>query len=217
MMLDYFKFFSKNSTADHTASDDVAQQAPVVVLIYGANQSSKSFQYIKLKLPNWQFVDVNYSSHNHFQQNLKDMTDALSDVGPMFIVAHSLGGVYAVYLTQYVDVVGGVTLSAPYGGSGVADWARYFVPGFALLKDIGRRSKPITDLQNIKITVPWLQVIGTTGNVPWINEENDGVLTIKSMKALSNIEYTEVHTNHYEIMCDDSVVDIIKDRYYNTY
>jgi pimeloyl-ACP methyl ester carboxylesterase len=216
-MLDYLKFLFKNSASDLVIEHPIIDHKYKVVLIHGANQSSKSFSYIKSKLPAWDFIDINYSSHDHFQQNLQKMIQQLESAGPVFIVGHSLGGVYAAHLTQYVHTVGGVTLSAPYGGSGVADWARYLVPGFALLRDIGRRSKPITDLQNIEIQVPWLQVVSVVGNVPWINEDNDGVLTLKSMRAMPGIEYTEVSTNHYEIMCDDTVVDIIQNRYYNTY
>ena len=217
MLLDYFKFLFKNMSLEEENSTVKIQSGPRVVLIHGANQSSKSFGYIRAKLPDWRFIDINYSSHDHFHSNLESMISELKDKGPLFVIGHSLGGVYAAHLTQHVNIVGGVTLATPYGGSSTADWARYLVPGFPLLKDIGRRSKPITELQKIKISVPWLQVVSTVGNVPWINEKNDGVLTIKSMRAKTDIEYTEVETNHYEIMCDDKVIDIIRDRYYNTY
>lgn len=187
-----------------------------VVLIHGANQTSKSFVYIKQQLSNWRFVDIDYDSHDSFDNNLKRMISQLKHLGPVFIVGHSLGGVYAAHLTQHINVVGAVTLASPYGGSGMADWARYLVPGFQLLKDIGRRSKPIADLQNIQITVPWLQVVGTRGNVPWMPEPNDGVLTLDSVRAMPDIDYVELPVNHYEIVCDDNVVDIIVSQYYNS-
>lgn len=217
MILDYFKFLFQNTKYSEHSAPESTVSGPRVVLIHGANQSSKSFGYMKTRLPDWDFVDVNYSSHDYFQDNLEDMIEQLQGLGPVFLIGHSLGGVYAAHLTQHIDVVGGVTLATPYGGSSMADWAKYFVPSFALLRDIGKKSKPIRGLQDIKITVPWIQVVSMLGNVPWINAENDGVLTLRSMRAMPGIEYTEVDTNHYEIMCDDTVVDIIKNRYYNTY
>ena len=206
MFWHWFKKHQQPETTENTVP---------VVLIHGANQTSKSFVYIKQQLPNWRFVDVDYDSHESFDNNLKRMTSQLKHLGPVFIVGHSLGGVYAAHLTQYINVVGAVTLASPYGGSGMADWARYLVPGFQLLKDIGRRSKPIVELQNIQITVPWLQVVGTRGNVPWMPEPNDGVLTLESVRAMPGIEYVELPVNHYEIVCDDNVVDIIISQYYN--
>ena len=185
-------------------------------MIHGANQTSKSFVYIKNQLPSWRFIDVDYNSHESFDKNLKRMVSQLKHLGPVFVVGHSLGGVYAAHLTQHINVIGAVTLASPYGGSSMADWARYLVPGFQLLKDIGRRSKPIVELQNIKLSVPWVQVVGTRGNVPWMPEPNDGVLTLDSVRAMPDIDYVELPVNHYEIVCDDTVVDIIISQYYNS-
>ena len=212
-MLGYFKtFFYPTEQNDELQG---FHPGPQVVLIHGANQSSKSFGYIASNLPDWNITMVNYSCYETFDDNLHSMINLLSSRGPLFLVGHSLGGIYAAHLSQHLNVVGGVTLSAPYGGSSMADWAKYIVPGYPLLRDVGRRSKPIQDLKNFKIKAPWLQLVSASGHVPWINEPNDGVLTINSMRALPGIEYQDVDVNHYEIMCDNSVIDIIVNRYYN--
>lgn len=209
-----FKLF--NIFKNPVQSQDTPYTGIPVVLLHGANQTSKSFAYIKKALPNFKFINVDYDSHNPFEQNLKEISNKLKHQGPVFVVAHSLGGVYAAHLTKSIEIVGAVTLASPYGGSSLADWARYIVPGFQLFRDIGRRSHPIAELQTIKINVPWLQVVGTRGNVPWLPEPNDGVLTLDSVNAMPDIDYIELPVNHYEIVCDDNVVDIIVDQYYNS-
>lgn len=218
-MLNMWNIFKKNSTTvmavqETTAVDDSINY-PTLVLIHGANQTSNSFGYIKSKLPsNIKLKLIDYSCYSTFDQNITDMISQLKSAGPLFLVGHSLGGVYAVHLVNHTNVVGGVTLSAPYRGSSMADWAKYLVPSYPLLKDIGKRSKPIADLQNIKLDIPWTQLVSVSGHVPWMNEINDGVLTLESMRAKPGIEYIDIDTNHYEIMCNDRVIDIILDKYY---
>lgn len=210
-MLKLFNIFKTPPVPQDTTHNSIP-----VVLLHGANQTSKSFSYIKKALPDFKFIDIDYDSHNSFEHNLEDIIGELKDLGPVFVLAHSLGGVYAVHLTKSIDIVGAVTLATPYGGSSLADWARYIVPGFQLFRDIGRRSQPIAEIQKIKITVPWLQIVGTRGNVPWLAEENDGVLTLESVMAMPDIEYVEFPVNHYEIVCDDDVISTIVNHYSNT-
>lgn len=213
------QLFAKNATNITVVENETTELDPVkyptMVLLHGANQTSNSFGYIRSKLPaNVNVKLIDYSCYFTFEQNIQDMTEQLKSAGPLFVVGHSLGGVYAMHLIKHVNVVGGVTLSTPYQGSSMADWAKYLVPGYPLLKDIGKRSKPITEMHNIKVNIPWAQLVSVSGHVPWMNEPNDGVLTLDSMRAKAGIEYIDVDTNHYEIMCNDIAIDIILDRYY---
>lgn len=183
------------------------------VWIHGANQTPLSFAYLKSQtnFPNQHFV--NYSSSNSFAYNLKTMTEELSDFETVFLIGHSLGGLYALHLSQYLPTAAGVTISTPYKGSATADWAKYLLPNYQLFKDIGRRSKPITDAEQFRLTVPWCQIVSVKGSVPYHESLNDGVVTVASMTARTDMEIVKLPYNHYEIVCADTTAAIIKSRY----
>jgi pimeloyl-ACP methyl ester carboxylesterase len=200
--------FSQSDTKYQTL--DASPTFPHVVWIHGANQSSLSFKYILDHFPNIQSTMIEYSSNNGFFNNLADIVNTLKDTGPVFVVGHSLGGLYALHLTKYIDVVGGVTISTPYGGSSVADWVKYFLPRYQLFRDIGTRSKPIVEASTIYPKVPWTQIISTSGGVPWHDGPNDSVVTIASMEKLDDrMEIFRVPVNHYEIICCDATIEIL--------
>lgn len=184
-----------------------------VIWLHGANQTSLSFEYLREKTQFTKEITVNYSSMNRFQDNLKDIVEQVQGNGPHFVIGHSLGGLYALHLTQYIRVVGGVSISTPFRGSSTADWAKYLVPGYQLFRDVGRRSQPVIDANNIKLEVPWTQIVSTTGSVPYHIGPNDGVVTIASMTHRSDMEFVEVPHTHYEVMCSNLVAEIILNRY----
>lgn len=184
-----------------------------VVWIHGANQSPLSFNYLKYKTQFVNNIDISYSSANRFYQNLDDMIDKLETSKQVFLIGHSLGGLYALHLTQYCDVVGGVSISTPFRGSSTADWAKYIVPSYPLFKDIGRKSPPVVDSYKIKLNIPWTQIVSTAGSVPYHNGPNDGVVTVASMEHRTDMEKIRVNHTHYEVVCSQLVADLIVNRY----
>ena len=195
-------------------SDNQEASSIYVIWIHGANQSGLSFQYLRSLTRFKNELVVEYDTSNKFQDNLKKLNNEIIQArGPYFIIGHSLGGLYALHLTQHVDVAGGVTISTPFAGSWTADWARFFVPTYQLFRDVGRRSIPIKESQNIKLKVDWTQIVSTKGDVPYHGGQNDGVCTIKSMKYRKDMELIEVPHTHFEVLCSDLVVKIILDRY----
>ncbi len=211
-MINFFKNFLKIS-AEHNNSSET-NNIPVV-WIHGANQSSLSFEYIRSKTQFDNEILINYNSMNGFCNNLKNIVDEVSKIGPAFIAGHSLGGIYALHLLEHCDIKGIVSISTPYRGSSAADWAKYIAPSYQLFKDVGRRSKPIIHGHKIEINVPYTQIVSTTGDVPYLNGPNDGVVTVASMKYREDMEHIEVPHTHYEVMCSDTVANIIKEKYHN--
>jgi len=194
---------------DESGSDGIT-----VIWIHGANQSGLSFQYLRSLTRFKNELVVEYDTSHKFKDNLRLLSNEIHKVkGPYFLIGHSLGGLYALHLTKHVDVAGAVSISTPFAGSWTADWARFFVPTYQLFRDVGRRSIPIKESQNIKLTVDWTQIVSTKGNVPYHGGQNDGVCTIKSMKSRKDMELIEVPHTHFEVMCSDLVVEIILDRY----
>lgn len=183
-----------------------------LVYIHGASATSESFNYIRSKLG--QGIDINYDSRNGFENNLNDMLTQLKDVKDMAFVAHSLGGIYSLHIANAIpdQVKGAVTLSTPYGGAEVADFAKFFLPFSRLMRDIGPSSWAMKQAGNIKIQHPWTNVVTVKGQSPFLMEHNDGVVTIASQKHHTDMELVEVDYNHYEVVLAEPVIQIIKER-----
>jgi len=129
-------------------------------------------------------------------------------------VAHSLGGIYALHLANTMPEVvkGAVTLSTPYGGAEVADYAQYFLPFSRLMRDIGPSSWVMKQASRIKIQHPWTNIVTVRGQSPFMHEPNDGVVTIASQRHHEDMELVEVDCNHYEVVLAEPVIKIIKER-----
>lgn len=187
--------------------------SPTYVFIHGANATRHSFNYLLETIQPNKFVMIDYVSSTGFYKNLKMMNSMLFDMGDLFIVAHSLGGIYGMHLTESLPIKGAVTLATPFGGSGLADWAKFMLPTHRLFHDVGIRSMPIVKAKHINIQIPWLQVVTTQGRVPWILGENDGLVSRKSMTAQPNVKYIELPYNHYEIMASPEASKVIQMQY----
>lgn len=183
-----------------------------LVYIHGANATSESFNYIRSKLGKG--IDIDYDSRNGFENNLADMQVALKGYGNLVFIAHSLGGIYSLHLASAApdQVLGAVTLSTPYGGAAVADYAQYFLPFSRLMRDIGPSSWAMKQASKIKIQHPWTNIVTVKGQSPFMLEHNDGVVTVASQKHHVDMELVEVDYNHYEVVLSDEVVGLIKER-----
>jgi pimeloyl-ACP methyl ester carboxylesterase len=183
-----------------------------MVYIHGANATSESFNYLKSKLGTG--LDINYDRRNGFENNLKYMQSTLQNYKNLVFVAHSLGGIYALHLANNMPEVikGAVTLSTPYGGAEVADYAQYFLPFSRLMRDIGPSSWVMKQAKRIKIQHPWTNIVTVKGQSPFMHEPNDGVVTIASQKHHADMELIEVDCNHYEVVLSDAVVRLVKER-----
>lgn len=182
-----------------------------VVWIHGANQSSNCWKYLREKCNFENDILIDYSSMNRFDDNLNSIKARIGTEQPVFLVGHSLGGIYALHLLNHCNVAGVVSVSTPFRGSSAADWARFLIPQYPLFKDVGRKSRPIVEGHKTKITVPWTQIVSTTGTVPYLNGDNDGVCTVASMEhRCGEMECVRVKSTHYEVMVSDTVVDTIK-------
>ena len=182
------------------------------VYIHGATASERSFAFIQKSICAKHPVYLNYNKEGNASDNLDEMIAMLDSIeGPFFIIAHSLGGVYATYLQQHFDsVTGVVSLATPFNGSELATWGSIFNPHYQLFKDISPTSDFIRNSRSIDIKCPWTQVVTTVGDVPWIQGTNDGIVTHSSMTYRSDVDYIEVDRNHYEVVLSQRSVDVIK-------
>jgi pimeloyl-ACP methyl ester carboxylesterase len=185
----------------------------ILVYIHGASATSESFNYIREHVGGDDVV-VNYDSRNGFEKNLENMKDQLSALDNIFFIGHSLGGIYALHLAYSMprQILGAITLSTPYGGAEVADYAKFFLPFSRLMKDIGPNSWVMRQASKIKIQHPWTNIVTVKGQSPFMLEPNDGVVTISSQRHHEDMELIDIDYNHYEVVLSEQVVGLIKER-----
>lgn len=189
----------------------------MIVYIHGASATAESFTHIReyvrehIELPD---IALEYNSADGFDHNIKQMYGKLDEADKLFFVSHSLGGIYALHLANHYNdrTVGGISLSTPYGGCAQADFAKYFLPFSRLMKDIGTMSGPMREARRLPKPPNWTNVVTTRGDSPWIHEENDGVVTIESMRYRKDFELVEMPLNHYEVIISNKVVELVLDR-----
>jgi pimeloyl-ACP methyl ester carboxylesterase len=184
-----------------------------LVYIHGASATSESFNHIRQHIGG-NDMTVNYDSRNGFENNLETIKKQIGESKDVVFIAHSLGGIYSLHLANAIpkQVLGAVTLSTPYGGAEVADFAKFFLPFSRLMRDIGPSSWVMKQASKIKIQHPWTNVVTVQGQSPFMVEPNDGVVTIASMKHHADMELVEVDYNHYEVVLADPVIKLIKER-----
>jgi pimeloyl-ACP methyl ester carboxylesterase len=184
-----------------------------IIYIHGANATSESFTRIREHIGQTDLA-IDYDSRNGFEYNLTQMVAELKDHDDLFFIGHSLGGIYSLHLANSMPnaVKGAVTLSTPYGGAEVADYAQYFLPFSRLMRDIGPSSWVMKQASRIKIQHPWTNIVTVKGQSPFMHEPNDGVVTIASQKHHEDMELVEVDCNHYEVVLSDTVVKLVKER-----
>jgi pimeloyl-ACP methyl ester carboxylesterase len=186
----------------------------MVVYIHGASATAESFNFIREHVKE-ENIAIEYDSAHGFEENLNEMKDVIKKYKNIIFICHSLGGIYALHLANaFPDrVKGAITLSTPYGGAEVADYAKYFLPFSRLIRDIGPSSWPMKTAKDIHVQHPWVNIVSTAGKSPWMNVPNDGVVTISSMKKHSeDMDIIEIDVNHYEVVISHRVLTIIKNR-----
>lgn len=189
----------------------------MIVYIHGASATAESFTHIRQHVRETfkeRDIMLEYKSDDGFDYNLEQMKEKLDGKKKLFFISHSLGGIYALHLANHFKetTVGGVSLSTPYGGSRQADFAKYFVPFNRLMHDIGTMSAPMMESMVLPPPKNWTQVISTVGQSPWVHGDNDGVVTLTSMRSREDFEQIELKLNHYEIVISDKTVEIILDK-----
>ena len=183
-----------------------------LVYIHGNHATADSFNFIRGKLSGHNDILLEYDSNQGFYSNHAHMLERLQGIDDMFFVAHSLGGIHALHLAQELgrSVIGGVTLSTPYGGSEAAEMVACLLPFSQVLKDIRPRSEPIMAGHGIALSVPWTNLVSTSGSSPFMFSANDGVVTLGSMRHRSDIGLVDIDCNHFDIVLNEKAVTVIE-------
>jgi pimeloyl-ACP methyl ester carboxylesterase len=187
-----------------------------IVYIHGAKSTPKAFNFIKANLPKHEQVDVSYENNIPLIKIIEEIYNLLPD-GPISIIAHSLGGVIAVALSQMnqvrnekiIDKI--FTMSSPFGGSRHADILRWLYPRHFLFADISTISPIVKAIKSNGAVIPTKCIITHGGPSPFIKEANDGVVSVESQLALRDAEIMPQNSNHFEVLLNADTIYEIKD------
>ncbi len=124
---------------------------------------------------------------------------------PVSLIGHSLGGIIATLASSAPQVDQIATLNAPFGGIRVLDFIGFFrrEPFFT---DLRSQGAILTAARGNVSTKPHLGIVGTCG-LPTSSEPNDGVVTVASQTAKSDIDYHLTDLNHFEVLLSNKVAE----------
>ena len=199
------------------------QASPNYVLIHGANSSSNAFQPLieKLDLPNIHYID--YDAGDGFVNNhclmLQHLTEQNFD--NIVLIGHSLGSIHAFHLAHELDsVCAGVSISAPWAGSKIARFLKLGLmpcsPLYQIYSDMQHNSSVIKETLQKPMRHDWLNIVSTK-TIPFNNfilcresSDNDGILSVESMEARSDVISHRVHSDHFTILNDSRTSSLIR-------
>jgi pimeloyl-ACP methyl ester carboxylesterase len=181
---------------------------PTIVFLHGLNCSSKIFSHLRTQLPSHNSILVEYDSSQHIEKSYSSVLKQLPEKGSFNIIGHSLGGIIGRLLASRTElpIEKLITISTPFGGSEAAGLLRWFYPGFHVLRDIAPKSPVIKEVLGSVIACDFLSIVSVAGNLPFMSQENDGIVTIKSQVAVPATHRARVNANHFEAVQDAQTV-----------
>ncbi|MBK4736611.1 hypothetical protein [Noviherbaspirillum pedocola] len=184
-----------------------------IAYIHGNRATASSFNHIRSQVSGHAEIMLEYDSAAGFYHNHATMMRELEGKDEIFFIAHSLGGIHALHLAHHLGkrAVGGVTLSTPYGGSAAANVVACFLPFSRVMNDIRPTGRPILEASRLDAPRIWTNVVTLAGASPFMLEQNDGVVTLESMRHRKDIRLVDVDCNHFEVVLNQSAIDVIQD------
>lgn len=184
---------------------------PTIAYIPGFNSTTTAFSFIKASLPVHEAIPINYDTHQPLKKSIQFVSSKIPANKPVFIVAHSLGGIIATHTASFKnhDIAGIITISTPFGGSKAA-WIMRWIMRSSVMGDITPDAYHIRKINSIELP-PTKSIISTSGSIPTALEKNDSVVTINSQLHLKNSEKHFINANHFEVLQHSRTVDIIKE------
>jgi len=182
-----------------------------IIYVHGAGASSRSFNYIRCKLPSHVATLIEYNVDTPLVETIDNVKNIILSTGnkDSIIVSHSLGGVIALSVANKIDIKKIVTLSSPFGGAAVANFLRILNPTNQLFKDVSTISPVIMDLKKPENT-DVLSIVTSGGQSSLLTGKNDGVISLESQMALKDINYKEYELNHFEVLLSNEVIKDIE-------
>lgn len=179
----------------------------VIWYVHGAGASERSFVWLQQQLPAHTARFFGYTANQRVTTLIERCAACLVAEPNVILVGHSLGGIIATACAQLANVSKLVTLCAPFGGIRYADMLSLFSFD-PLISDLRSYSAVLSGIRATRLPTPHLSIVGTQG-LPFINESNDGVISVASQTALRGPRYQVVPHNHFEVLLSVEVAALI--------
>jgi triacylglycerol esterase/lipase EstA (alpha/beta hydrolase family) len=180
-----------------------------ILAIHGAFSTPRMFNYLKneLKEHTWEFIDYRDKIDNI--TDVIDLTKSYMCHEQYHLIGHSMGGLIALALANEERVSSVVTIATPLGGLDI-NLLQSYLSRSHFLSEIANNSKFIRQLHAQKVNKPTLHLITTHGFNPYIYEQNDGVVTVRSQKRWQCGQTYEILANHSEVLLHEDTVNQLK-------
>jgi pimeloyl-ACP methyl ester carboxylesterase len=183
--------------------------------IHGAGATPRAFiwlqDHLPVVMPGLAITHFTHGLQETLEEALLRMTATLdASKDSCFLMGHSLGGVMAAALASHHRVQKVVCIAPPFGGSKVANIYRWFHssplfesirPENAMLRALRARPAP---------PKPTLVIVATSG-LPFMQEPNDGVLTVTSQEAITGARIERVDATHTEVLLHARTLALVRD------
>ncbi len=208
-----------------------AELAPMsghaVVLLHGIVRSSKAMSKVadRLEADGYLVVPFDYPSTREGLAGcagfLNEVVRSLDGVGRISFVGHSMGGlVVRKWMADYGDDRVGrfVMLGTPNHGAQLADWLGGLTAYRLILGAGGRdlRSGDGSEISKLPVPEsPFAVIAGARGDGrgfnPWVSGDDDGIVSVASVRLEGAEAYLEVPVLHSFLPFDQRVVEAVAD------
>lgn len=125
------------------------------------------------------------------------------------VIGHSMGGILALWLGESLAVRSITTIATPLDGLDVSIFQTMLTRS-PYVKEMAHGSKFLKHIHNQPYCVPVQHLITTKGYNPFIYEESDGVVTMRSQRGWSVGDIHDIPANHAEVMMHDDTIELVK-------
>lgn len=179
----------------------------MIFAIHGAFSTPTIFNYARSKIrAEWQMFD--YSDEvNYFENICEHAIDQITD--PCHVIGHSMGGLIALFLAGHHHVKSITTIASPLDGLDVNVMQTYMSRS-SFIRELQKGSRFIRNLHEQAYPMPVQHIITTRGFNPYMSDDNDGVVALRSQRGWATGTVHEIAANHAEIMQHDDCIKLIK-------
>ncbi len=193
------------------------RSADIVVLIHGLGRSKDSFDKMEkaLERAGYEVEAINYPStrrdiRDHASQ-IRDVLDGLEDANRVSFVTHSLGGIVVRELLaldgswkERIQIGRVVMLAPPNQGSILAETMKDWTPFQLIAGEVGQQLTPGEIGAFPRPCCEFGIIAGGTGRPtginPFLDGDNDGVVTVESTRLDGASDFLRIHAEHTFIM-----------------
>jgi pimeloyl-ACP methyl ester carboxylesterase len=179
-----------------------------IFAIHGAFSTPTIFNYLVSKITDAKWQPFDYSNqYNDFHNVCDAARNAIKD--PCHLIGHSMGGIIALSLADHPNIQSVTTIASPLAGLSLNPFQSYMSRS-NFIRDLQKGSSFMRQIQQTHYSVPIQHIITTQGFNPYMTEDNDGVVTLKSQTDWAAGTVHALPYNHAEVMLSIECVKKIK-------